>query len=182
VIARCLLVLVVLLGSRPSLASSPRIDLEVDATDVVHGIQHVRLVIPAHTGPVTLAYPEWIPGEHRPTGPITQLMNLHIKAGGRNLPWRRDARDAFLFHLTVPPQIRAIAVHFDFFSAPRSFGSGFGEMPDATTHLLMLAFKSVDSLSRRCVGGRARSPRRYTSPRAGRPIALCRLNRFWATR
>jgi predicted metalloprotease with PDZ domain len=143
VIARRLLVLVVLLASTSSLASSPRINLEVDATDVVHGIQHVRLVLPAHAGPMTLAYPEWIPGEHRPTGPITQLVNLHIEAGEQDLPWRRDARDAFLLHLTVPSQTRAIAVRFDFFSPPRSFGPGFGETPDATTHLLVLAFNQL---------------------------------------
>ena len=143
VIARRLLVLVVLLASTSSLASSLRINLEVDATDVLHGIQHVRLVLPAHAGPMTLAYPEWIPGEHRPTGPITQLANLHIEAGGQDLPWRRDARDAFLLHLTVPSQTRAIAVRFDFFSPPRSFGPGFGETPDATTHLLVLAFNQL---------------------------------------
>jgi predicted metalloprotease with PDZ domain len=143
VIARRLLVLVVLLASTSSLASNPRINLEVDATDVVHGIQHVRLVLPVHAGRMTLAYPEWIPGEHRPTGPITQLMNVHIEAGGQDLPWRRDARDAFLFHLTAPPRTRAIAVRFDFFSPPRSFGPGFGETPDATTHVLVLAFNQL---------------------------------------
>jgi predicted metalloprotease with PDZ domain len=143
VIARRLLVLAALLASTSSLASGPRINLEVDATDVAHGIQHVRLVLPAHPGPVTLAYPKWIPGEHRPTGPITQLMNLHIEAQGHDLPWRRDARDAFLFHLTVPPQTRALAVRFDFFSPPVSFGPGFGETPDATAHLLVLAFNQL---------------------------------------
>jgi Peptidase M61 N-terminal domain len=124
--------LVALLGSTSSLASNPRINLEVDATDVVRGIQHVRLVLPAHAGPMTLAYPEWIPGEHRPTGPITQLMNLHIEADAQDLLWRRDARDAFLFHLTVPAAARTLEVRFDFFSPPRSFGPGFGETPDAT--------------------------------------------------
>jgi predicted metalloprotease with PDZ domain len=143
VIANRFLVLVALLGSTSSLASNPRINLEVDATDVVRGIQHVRLVLPAHAGPMTLAYPEWIPGEHRPTGPITQLMNLHIESDGQDLPWRRDARDAFLFHLTVPAAAHTLEVRFDFFSPPRSFGPGFGETPDATTHLLVLAFNQL---------------------------------------
>lgn len=42
VIAHRLLVLVALLGNTSSLASSPRINLEVDATDVVHGIREIK--------------------------------------------------------------------------------------------------------------------------------------------
>jgi predicted metalloprotease with PDZ domain len=143
VTARSLCVLALLLASTSTLASAPRIALEVDATDVVHGIQHVHLSLPAHAGPITLAYPKWIPGEHRPTGPITQLVNLHIEAGGRTVPWERDARDAFRFHLTAPRSAHAIEVRFDFFSPPRSFGPGFGETPDVTAHLLVLAFNQL---------------------------------------
>jgi predicted metalloprotease with PDZ domain len=136
-------VLAALLASTSALASTSRIDLQVDATDVVHGIQHVHLALAAHAGPVTLAYPKWIPGEHRPTGPITQLMNLHAEASGRSVSWRRDPRDAFLFHLTVPAGASTVEVRFDFFSPPRSFGPGFGETPDATMHLIVLAFNQL---------------------------------------
>jgi predicted metalloprotease with PDZ domain len=132
-----------LLASTSTLASVPRIDLEVDATDVVHGVQHVHLTLPAQAGPLVLAYPKWIPGEHRPTGPITQLMNLFIEADGKSVPWQRDARGAFLFHLTVPSGAGALEVRFDFYSPPRSFGPGFGETPDATMHLVVLAFNQL---------------------------------------
>jgi hypothetical protein len=33
-------------------------------------------------GPLTLLCPEWIPGEHGPTGPVTDLVNLRISGGG----------------------------------------------------------------------------------------------------
>jgi predicted metalloprotease with PDZ domain len=138
-----LLLVAALLASRSTLASISRIDLEVDATDVVHGIQHVHLILPTRAGPLTLAYPKWIPGEHRPTGPITQLMNLHAEASGRSIPWRRDVLDPFLFHLMIPTGASTLDVRFDFFSPAKSFGPGFGETPDATMHLIVLVFSQL---------------------------------------
>lgn len=137
------LLLLAVLTSISARASAPRLDLDVDAKDVVRGIQHVRVRLAVHGGPLTLAYPKWIPGEHRPTGPISQLVNLHIEASGRSIPWQRDARDAFLFHLTVPTGAGTLEMRFDFLSPPKSFGSGFGETPDATPHLIVLAFNQL---------------------------------------
>ena len=37
--------------------------------------------MPAKAGPMTLLYPKWIAGEQMPTGPITNLVGLKIKAG-----------------------------------------------------------------------------------------------------
>jgi predicted metalloprotease with PDZ domain len=127
----------------PSLAATLRVDLEVDARDVTRGIEHVHLTLPVHAGSLTLAYPKWIPGEHKPSGPITQLMNLHLTAGGRPLIWRRDSLDAFLFHVSVPPRVTVLDAEFDFFSPPKSFGSGFGETPSITPHLLIVAFNQL---------------------------------------
>jgi predicted metalloprotease with PDZ domain len=132
-----------LFAVEPSHAAPLRLSLEVDARDVTHGIQHAHLTIPAHAGPLTLAYPKWIPGEHKPSGPITQLMNLHMRAGDRPLLWRRDAFDAFSFHVSVPPNASVLDVQFDYFSPPKSFGSGFGETPNTTPHLLILAFNQL---------------------------------------
>jgi predicted metalloprotease with PDZ domain len=124
-------------------AKTAEMALTVDATDVMHGIQHADLMIPVAPGPVTLGYPKWIPGEHGPNGPITQLMNLHFVAGDRELPWRRDALDAFSFHLTIPKGQNTLHVHLDFFSPPQVFGSGFGKSPNVTSHLLILMFNQV---------------------------------------
>ena len=43
--------------------------LRVDATDVTRRIFHVQMNMPAKPGPMTLLYPEWIPGEHGPPAP-----------------------------------------------------------------------------------------------------------------
>ena len=37
--------------------------------------------MPAKPGPMTLLYPEWIPGEHGPTGPMVNLVGLKIEGG-----------------------------------------------------------------------------------------------------
>lgn len=134
---------VTLVGAWSGHAATLRISLEVDARDVLHGIQHVHLSFPVHAGPLALAYPKWIPGEHKPSGPITQLMNLHIRAGESPLLWRRDSLDAFSFHLVVPPHVSVLDVRFDYFSPPRSFGSGYGETPSSTPHLLFLIFNQL---------------------------------------
>jgi predicted metalloprotease with PDZ domain len=127
----------------PSLGATLRVDLEVDARDVIRGIQHVHLTFPVHAGSLTLAYPKWIPGEHKPSGPITQLMNLHLTAAGKPLIWRRDSLDAFLFHVSVPAGVGVLHVEFDYFSPPKSFGSGFGQTPSTTAHLLILEFNQL---------------------------------------
>ena len=76
--------------------------LSVDATDAPRNILHATLTIPVTPGPVTIVYPKWIPGNHRPTGPIQNFTGLHFKAGGRELKWQRDLEDMYAFHLQVP--------------------------------------------------------------------------------
>ena len=129
-----------LLAPAAGAAATPPITLEVDARDVTHGIQHAHLVIPVRPGPLTLAYPKWIPGEHAADGPITQLVSLEISADGRPLPWRRDALDAFLFQLEVPRGAARLDVRFDYLSPPKAFADGYGRTPNVTPHLLILPF------------------------------------------
>src|SRR5271166_4291518 len=83
-------------------AQENTIRLQVDATDAPQRLLHARMTIPVKAGPVTLLYPKWIPGEHMPTGPITDLVGLKIEGGGQTIPWRRDDVNMFAFHATVP--------------------------------------------------------------------------------
>src|SRR5262249_13989583 len=69
--------------------------------------------IPVTPGAFTLAYPKWIPGNHRPTGPIQNLTGLHIKAGSQELDWQRDLEDMWAFHLQVPAGVKEIEASFD---------------------------------------------------------------------
>lgn len=115
-------------------------DLKVDARDVLSRRQHAHISLPVRPGPLALAYPKWAPGEHRPNGPITQMVDLRIHAGDRELVWTRDGDDAFLFHVDVPSDVHAIDIDFDYVSPSASFGTGFGKSPNVTPHLLELLF------------------------------------------
>ncbi len=90
------------------------LEIRVDATDVAHKVFRVRETVPARPGPLTLLYPRWIPGTHAPSGPISKLAGLEVRAGGRVLPWTRDPLDVYAFHVEVPPGASALEVAFEY--------------------------------------------------------------------
>jgi predicted metalloprotease with PDZ domain len=101
-------------------AVAPRapIVLDVDAHEALRGLIHVREQIPVVPGPLTLAYPKWIPGEHSPAGPLVNVGGFVMTAGGATVPWRRDLDDSYLVHVDVPAGATTLDVAFDFFGAP----------------------------------------------------------------
>lgn len=125
---RVLVLSFLLLGGASLFAQNPAkpIQVGVDATEAPLRILHARLVIPASPGPLTLLYPEWIPGEHMPSGPIADLIGLKLKAGGQPLAWRRDLVDMYAFHTVVPEGADSVEAEFDYAcSAPtEGFSSG----------------------------------------------------------
>jgi predicted metalloprotease with PDZ domain len=93
------------------------IALDVDATDVERGIFRVRERVPvAAPGPLTLLYPQWLPGKHAPRGAINLLSGIEIRANGAVLEWRRDPVNVFAFHVDVPAGIGALDLTFQFVS------------------------------------------------------------------
>jgi predicted metalloprotease with PDZ domain len=74
----------------------------------------VHEVMPVRPGPLTLYYPQWLPGDHAPDGPIGDMMGLEITAGGKRIAWHRDEVDMFTFRLTVPAGVDRIDVRFQF--------------------------------------------------------------------
>ncbi len=90
------------------------ITLEVDVTDHLRGIARVTQTIPLAQGTrqVTLLYPQWLPGNHAPTGPIMLLSGLQIFADGARVPWRRDPVELFAFHVEVPAGTRQLVASF----------------------------------------------------------------------
>jgi predicted metalloprotease with PDZ domain len=90
------------------------IQLDVDARDVAHRYFQVRERIPApSSGPMTLLYPQWIPGE--PTkGPIEQLAGLVIAADGVRLKWARDPVDMYAFHIDVPAGVKTLELQYQY--------------------------------------------------------------------
>ncbi len=91
--------------------------INVDATDTARGIFRVRQTIPVRgAGPLTLLYPEWLPGNHAPRGPISSIAGLVVTANGKTIPWRRDPANVFAFHLDVPSGARELNVEFQHLS------------------------------------------------------------------
>jgi predicted metalloprotease with PDZ domain len=98
--------------------------LDVDATDNRRAIYRVVETIPvARPGPLTLLYPQWLPGNHAPRGPINSLAGLRITAGGRPVAWRRDPHDVYAFHVDVPAGVRELRLEFQHLS-PTDGGQG----------------------------------------------------------
>jgi predicted metalloprotease with PDZ domain len=120
---------------------SAQMKLRVDITDAPRHILHASMTIPAKPGPMTLLYPEWIPGEHGPTGPIVDLVGLKFTAAGKTIPWSRDAVNMYAFHVTVPEGASALDVAFDFITPPEA--AGFTSGASATTELAVLNWNQV---------------------------------------
>src|ERR1035438_1366099 len=102
------------------------VKLRVDATDAPRRLFHVQMTMAVKAGPLTLLYPEWIPGEHGPTGPIVNLVGLTVEGGGKLVAWKRDSVNMYAFHLDVPAGVTSLAVAFDFISPPESEGFSSG--------------------------------------------------------
>lgn len=97
------------------------IALHVDAGDTSQGIFRVHETIPVQAGALTLLYPQWIPGDHSPTGPIAMLAGLRLSADGKPLKWKRDEYNVYAFHLEVPAGVASIDAEFQYLS-PRDGG------------------------------------------------------------
>jgi predicted metalloprotease with PDZ domain len=125
------------------LAANPpgTITLAVDATEAPRNLLHARLVVPATAGPMTLFYPEWIPGEHGPTGPIVNLAGLKITANGKPLAWRRDEVDMYAFHVDVPQGASVLDVALDYLGQVKE--EGFSAAASATQELAMISWNQV---------------------------------------
>ncbi len=109
----------------------PPIHVTVDVTDAPSKILHAALTIPVQPGPLTLLYPEWIPGEHGPTGPITDLAGIFIRANGNDLAWHRDDVNMFAFHVNVPEGVSSLDVKLDFLATAPPSGSTAGASTSA---------------------------------------------------
>jgi len=127
--------------TQPQVSRPAPITIAVDATDAPRKILHARLVIPVKSGPLTLFYPKWIPGEHGPTGPITDLAGLKFAAAGKTVAWRRDDVDMYTFHLDVPSGANKLDVTLDFL-LPAS-AEGFSSAASTTANLAVISWNQV---------------------------------------
>jgi predicted metalloprotease with PDZ domain len=123
----------------PGLAAQA-IRLHVDLTDAPRNIYHAQLQIPVHAGEMSLVFPKWIPGNHRPSGPIGALTGIHMEAAGRPVPWQRNAVEMYEFHVTVPAGVDTLSVSMD---AITSLDSAGANGPAASSNILDLNWNAV---------------------------------------
>src|SRR5271154_841428 len=141
---RGFLCLVIILLSSFSVfgVDAPIITLSVDASDAPRKIIHAQLRIPAKPGTLTLYYPKWIPGEHGPTGPITDLTGLKFTASGKPLKWRRDLLEGFEFHVEVPEGESEVIVNLDY-ASPATDEPGYSSGMAATEKLYIVNWNTL---------------------------------------
>src|ERR1700735_739044 len=122
--------------------ATPNVTIAVDASSAPRKIFHASLKIPATPGDFTLYYPKWIPGEHAPDGPVTDLAGLKFSAGGKALKWRRDTLDGFTIHVEVPTGVMEISADLDFLSPP-TFEGGSSAGSSATDKLTIISWNQL---------------------------------------
>ncbi len=100
----------------PAAPTTP-IRITADLSEAPRRLFHAEVDIPVRPGPVTLITPKWIPGNHRPTGPVEDITGVVFTVNGPNgvqtLPWRRDDVDLYEFHVTVPAGVTSLHAHLD---------------------------------------------------------------------
>jgi len=91
--------------------------IDVDARDLDRRIFKVTATVPAKPGPLTLLYPQWLPGNHSPSGPIDKLAGLQVTANGKPLKWTRDQYNVYAFKVEVPEGASEVVARFNFLSS-----------------------------------------------------------------
>lgn len=134
----CLLLLFCFLLASGLLAQP--IQLHVDLTEAPRNIYHAHLQIPAQAGVMSLVFPKWIPGNHRPSGPIGALTGIRMEAAGQPIQWQRDDFEMYEFHVTVPSGVKAIDVSLDAITSRDSAGANG---PAASSNILDLNWNAV---------------------------------------
>ena len=115
IVRRTLLPLTLLTLCSPTLLQAQKTPIQItaDLSDATRKVYHAEVDIPVQPGPVSLTTPKWIPGNHRPTGPVDEITGVVFTANGKVLPWRRDDEDLYQFHVTVPAGITTLHAHLD---------------------------------------------------------------------
>ncbi|MDQ2925274.1 MAG: PDZ domain-containing protein [Acidobacteriota bacterium] len=105
------------IAALPAMAQRP-IRITADLTDAPRKLYHAEVDIPVaglamKDGTIALTTPKWIPGNHRPTGPVDDIVGVVFTANGKTLLWRRDNEDLYQFHVAVPKGVTTVHAHLD---------------------------------------------------------------------
>jgi predicted metalloprotease with PDZ domain len=101
------------------------IKLSVDITNLADRVEKVHEEIPVKPGTkeMVLLYPEWIPGDHEPSGPISALAGIVTSVDGRRVQWVRDRVNMYAFHVPLSTDAKTVGLDFDYLS-PIKPGAG----------------------------------------------------------
>ena len=90
----------------------------VDVSDNARRIASVHEDIPVEKGAkeLILLYPQWIPGNHSPTGPISKLGGIVTTVDGQRVQWVRDRVNVFAFHVPLSAGAKSVGVDFQYLS------------------------------------------------------------------
>ncbi|MBS0378418.1 MAG: M61 family metallopeptidase [Proteobacteria bacterium] len=94
-------------------AQAADLNVRLDARDILRKHVHTDLSLAVQPGPLTLVFPQWIPGEHGPTGPLETLIGMRLVANGHELTWQRDPFDMFAVKTTVPAGTSRLEIALD---------------------------------------------------------------------
>ena len=108
-----LLLSAALLPAQKAQTQKAPIQITADLSDAPRRLYHAEIDLPVTPGPLTLITPEWIPGNHRPTGPVDDITGVVFTANGQTLPWRRDDVNLFEFHIAIPQGVTSLHAHLD---------------------------------------------------------------------
>jgi predicted metalloprotease with PDZ domain len=136
----CALSVTAVVFCEPTLVVAQSIPLHVDLTDAPRNIYHAHLRIPVHAGEMALVFPKWIPGNHRPSGPLGGLTGIRMEAAGHALFWERDPVEMYEFHVAVPEGVTVLDVSLDAITLQDSAGSNG---PAASANILDLNWNAV---------------------------------------
>ena len=94
-------------------AQKAPIQIVADLTEAPRKIYRAEIELPVYPGPLTLTTPRWIPGNHRPTGPVSDITGVVFTIDGKPIAWRRDDVDMYEFHMTIPSGAAKLHAHLD---------------------------------------------------------------------
>src|ERR1700678_4231694 len=95
------------------------VKLSVDLSDNIRRVASVHEDIPVEAGAkeLVLLYPQWIPGNHSPTGPISKLAGIVTTVDGKRVQWVRDRVNVYAFHVPLASGSKAVGLDFQYLSA-----------------------------------------------------------------
>jgi predicted metalloprotease with PDZ domain len=96
----------------PSFAQAP-IRITADLTEAPRKLYHAEIDLPVKPGPATFITPEWIPGNHRPTGPVSDITGVVFSVDGKPIYWRRDDQNLYEYHVEIPKGVTTLHAHLD---------------------------------------------------------------------